>query len=930
MLTPTRFERLAELFERAQALPLDQRAAFVMEAAGTDQELRAELESLLAADARAGARVGAAVAEAAGAVAAADAARIGRRVGPYRVASEIGAGGMGSVFLAERSDGAYEGKVAVKFLRGFPDRDALARFARERQILATLRHPHIAPLLDGGTTDDGQPWLAMAYVEGKPIDRWCDERTLSIERRLALFAQVCAAIQHAHQHLVIHRDIKPSNVLVDDEGQVQVLDFGIARLLDDAVPAVDATASRLYFTPGYASPEQRRGERVGTASDIYSLGVLLHVLLTGHTATEAITRPSRVPIADAEAAARASTVSVLRRRLRGDLDAIVSKALSDEPGRRYASAQALADDLGRYLRGAPVQARPDSLPYRAGKLVRRYPAVSGLLLAALAMALVFTLRVIAERDRARAAEQQARAQASRAEEVTKLLVRSFAAANPERGGNAATPVSAVLEEADRALATSTLTDPAVRAQLEDALAEVMNAVGMNQRALALWAEALAEHDRAKLPEDDAFVQFLGNYTFAAIEERQLDLAGTLLARLTAIGERDFAPTDQRLGRLRNVQGFFALRSGQWQLARERFEQAVAFFRVHPGDEPTNLSSALHQLATALREEGRPVEAEQAIRESLAINRAALGDHHPRVLRNLNSLSALLATVGKFGEAVPVVDEAVTTARAIYPAGSSMLSVPLAEAAAAMHDAGRYPEAFTLYREAIEIDRASGDLGRLSISVNNYGVALAEYGNYDEAERAHRESLALRTEVYGAINTLTSRSHQNLARLELDRDRLEPARVEAERALDIRRQTLGEAHIDVAASLALLAQIAAAQGRHDEARTLMEDAEQRFAAALPETHLRRVDMLRIRAKVLAAGGDDAASVPAFERYVERSIPMRGATHPVIAAAKLELAAVLDRLGREKDAAALRAEAGPIVEQSFAPESPARRMLASAKR
>ena len=302
----------------------------------------------------------------------------GRRIGPYRVVRELGRGGMGAVYLAERADGQYEQRVALKLIkRGMDTEQVLARFRAERQILASLDHPNIARLLDGGSTEQGVPFFAMEYIEGEPIDSYADQRSLDVAERLQLFLQVCGAVTYAHQHLVVHRDIKPLNILVTAEGVPKLLDFGIAKVLHDSPDDVTSTVTGMrLLTPEYASPEQVEGRHATTVSDVYALGVVLYELLTGRSPY----RPrSRAPIdvveavrtTDPERPSAAGGTEKLRRRLRGDLDTILLTALRKEPARRYQSVEQLAGDLRRHLEGLPVRARPDTFGYRAGKFVRR-------------------------------------------------------------------------------------------------------------------------------------------------------------------------------------------------------------------------------------------------------------------------------------------------------------------------------------------------------------------------------------------------------------------------------------------------------------------------------------------------------------------------------------------------------------------------------
>lgn len=390
------WQRLKVLFEQALDLAPSARVAWVDAACADDPRLHEELCSLLAFDDAETGVLDQPSSAAVGAHAPADTATgealAGQPLGPYRLTGMLGAGGMGVVYRAERADGAYEQVVAIKVLRrSFQRPDLVARFEQERQALAGLTHPNIARLLDGGT-DAGMPYLVMEYVDGRPLDRFCDERRLSIRERLALFRTVCLAVQHAHQHLVVHRDLKPDNILVTPAGVPMLLDFGVAKILDAAGP--EPADSTVIMTPSYGSPEQVRGETITTASDVFALGVLLHELLTGRqpfatpgasladiqqaicTATPCA--PSQVvlePGTDAEArtGARGSTSArALARQLSGDLDVIVAMALRKEPDRRYASAGQLAEDVRRHLRGLPVTAQPDSWRYRAGKFVSRH------------------------------------------------------------------------------------------------------------------------------------------------------------------------------------------------------------------------------------------------------------------------------------------------------------------------------------------------------------------------------------------------------------------------------------------------------------------------------------------------------------------------------------------------------------------------------
>ena len=433
-MTPERWQQIRSVYEQVLALDPDERSGHLQKVAAGDPDLRQEVESMLVYEDRADSKflnVPAAVLmkfELRGP------SRAGRLVGAYRILEEIGHGGMGEVYRAARADGEYQQQVAVKLVRcGYDTNAILERFRNERQILATLDHPNIARLLDGGTTDEELPYLVMELIDGLPIDEFCAHHQLSITKRLELFVQVCTAVQYAHQRLLVHRDLKPSNILVTSEGIPKLLDFGIAKILD---PAVGSEVTLMHpLTPECASPEQIRGDTITTASDIYSLGVVLYRLLTGsspyrlstQTASELATavtsqQPDRPSVAVLRSGLNTRTFAEessakLSRRLRGDLDDIVGKALRKEPEHRYESVERLSDDIRRELQGLPVQARKGSWKYRTGKFIRRHKM--GMIAVAL-VALTITAGVVATVREARIASANARRAERRFNDVRKL------------------------------------------------------------------------------------------------------------------------------------------------------------------------------------------------------------------------------------------------------------------------------------------------------------------------------------------------------------------------------------------------------------------------------------------------------------------------------------------------------------------------------
>jgi serine/threonine protein kinase len=429
MMTPERLGRIRAVYEAALRVEAAEIEAFLEQECGGDSECKQQVKGLLAAREKIPAWLSEPLLGHAGRIIDSVHAFEGKELRGYKLIREIGHGGMGSVYLAERSDGAYTKQVAVKLVRAGQDNaEIAARFQREREILASLDHPNIARLIDGGSTKEGVPYFVMEFVDGRPITQWCDEHKLNVSERIALFRKVCSTVAYAHQRLVVHRDLKPGNILVTGDGTVKLLDFGIAKVLkQERIEDLEATATLLNaMTPEYASPEQLKGESISTLTDVYSLGVVLYELLTGRRpyhlpkaafhevvriiAEEEPTRPSEVvtqdQTPDVDRAPRVTTSDVgegnlerLRKRLLGDLDSIVLTALRKEPARRYSSVEALSEDLRRHLEHLPVNAREDTLWYRASKFAWRHfggviaVAVIGLVGVASTITMFWELRV---------------------------------------------------------------------------------------------------------------------------------------------------------------------------------------------------------------------------------------------------------------------------------------------------------------------------------------------------------------------------------------------------------------------------------------------------------------------------------------------------------------------------------------------------------
>ncbi len=524
-----------------------------------------------------------------------------RRLGRYRLKKKLGQGGMGVVYLAERADREFEKEVALKVLPlGLDTPLAIDRFRRERQILAMLEHPAIARLLDGGTTDDGLPFLMMEYAPGLPITDYCEQQRLPIRQRIKLLLEVCAAVSFANANLVVHQDLKPSNILVDAGGKPKLLDFGIAKLLDD--PAAEQTQV-LALTPGYASPEQHAGGPITTASDVYSLGVLLGELLTGQRPRTANPHDSLAPYS-------------LTAKLSGDLDSIVDKALRENPAERYGSVDRLAGDLRRYLAGQPVEARPPTFVYHAGKFLRRHRWAASTAIAFASLLVAFSVSSLLQ---ARATARQR----DRAEAVSDLLTEAFLQADPSHSRRGDVSAREILAIGSRMVRRKLRNEPQV-------MAEMLHTIGSVQSALGLYQEATTNLDEAGLLRRQLSGDDSASSASTELEQARLhyfranfDLAEEIARRAAGKLRRYRSPAVAEATHL--IADIVYSRGDKG--ARDRgvalHLQALAENAALLGEDSLQHAEGLCRLAGALGPHGQRQEAAELYRQSLSLlNRLA--------------------------------------------------------------------------------------------------------------------------------------------------------------------------------------------------------------------------------------------------------------------------------------------------------------------
>lgn len=815
-------------------------------------------------------------------------------IGAYRVLSEIGHGGMGVVYLAERRDGQFEQRVALKVLPAWAERGDHGRFLRERQFLARMEHKNISRLLDGGITEDGAPYFAMEFVAGEPLTVYAKREHLDLRARIGLFLKICDAVHYAHQHLIVHRDLKPNNVLVDAEGEPKLLDFGIAKAVDDGNQESNTQTVTQLMTPAYAAPEQILGKPVSTLTDVYALGVILHELLLGerpHPAREGMLLEAQivqdtVPLPSSR---RSAVASINARELRGDLDLILLSALKRDPTRRYASVEAMAKDLKAFLDGRPITARADSWTYRLQKLIARNRAASvaaAVGVSALLLALVMSLS-LAER---------ARMEAARAAAVKEFLLEMFDSSDPNRSGASNVTARELLDSAAMRVTARWGSDAETQREVRLSIATAYNRLGLFAPALKLLGEsggnADAELQRAialrgldRLAPAQAAAQrassglgltalaaqrelaslSLAAGDFAAAEKRLLTTLPKVndaslkvgmqidLARIYSATER--LPEAQRSARAALIEATQQLgavntttaaaqtelatildASGEREAAGAAYVQALATLTQLLGESHLRVLSARDAYGFFLLRSGDSAGAQRELRAALASAERAYGPQHASVGALKTSLSTLYARLGNLPGAETLAREALTIHRAVYGPNALETLETLNILATILGNAERFEEANVLFAESLRVANT------LAPEVRERKLSSIEHKAANLLRRQNRcgEARALFVNVIARESRPDSNfnlepTYARLAECELALNDPVSALQNAQRAYDISRSPRGLL-ANQSASLVAYARALAANGQEDESRSIarqaLASAKQQFGVESP--------------------------------------------------------------------------------------------------
>lgn len=793
-------------------------------------------------------------------------------IGPYRILRPLGEGGMGEVYLAERADHQFRQRVAIKLVRrGVLSAQLQGRLKVERQILATLDHPNIARLLDGGDTSAGTPYLVMEFIDGEPIDKYCDKRSLPIAERLQLFKTVCQAVHSAHQNLIVHRDLKPSNILVTPEGVPKLLDFGIAKILDNRQMAHTVALTQMdvrLMTPDHASPEQIRGDPITTASDIYVLGVLLFELLTGGKPfsgdTDHLSELARAICEDAPqtpsnmlaqmmrddtsgeraAQARSATAAKLRRQLRGDLDNIVLMAMRKEPERRYSSASLFATDIDRYMEGLPVLARPDSWSYRTNKFLRRHALVSALSATSLALLIGFSIttylqskRIALERDVATAQRVRAETERARAEQVTSFLVDLFDVSDPSEARGNQVKARDILDRGAKRLTRELQSQPELQATLFDTIGRVYSNLGLMDDAEPLLNNAL------KL-------------------------------RRSLFGENNVAV----ISSLYNLTDVY-LRRGDLSKAESLAMQALKVSRATTGNDSSETASSLGHLGYVKLRMDDVDTAEKILKESLAISSTRLGADSPQVAPLLDALAGIRAYRDDLASAQAMYERALKIARDAYGEDHPHYVDYLHNLATVMHRKGDLQRAEELYKESIALyGRILGSEHPDTIAaLSNLGWLYATKREFEAAERTYQEALVLNRKVRGPKHWAVGNTLARLADLAYMEKQFDRSITLFNEAIEIYRQSLPANHGYTAYALSTLGQVLFEAGRTKEAESVLQQGSDMWRSILGEKSLDYAYTRAWLARTWIAQGKMDAGEPALRASYATIAALYGPTN-----------------------------------------------------
>lgn len=900
-----RWQTLNRLLADALAQPAESREQWIDEQCAGDPSLAAELRELLTYDSEQTGGLSEAIAKASARV---TDTLIGTAIGPYRITRKIAEGGMGAVYAGEREGADFDQRVAVKVMHSHKfDEVAQARFVAERQILATLNHPNIARLIDGGVTGDGLPYIVMEYIEGENIAKHCAKRKLSNDQILQLVVTVCDALQYAHNQLVIHRDIKPSNILIDASGAPRLLDFGIAKLLPtDGVDNQQTRTEWRALTPLYASPEQIGNQPISTAADVYGVGLLLYRLLTGclpYTPTSdhprdienaILSTPAELPssaVNRSDNPVSAQRSSRQKKALRGDLDTILLKALRKEPERRYATIDALREDIQRYLGQLPISARRDTLSYRASRFIARNRVAVSLatllVLSAVGLTAFYTARLNTEREVA--------------EQTAEFLTGLFVGSDPYRRSREALTVAELVTTGAENVTSDDNLSPVVRARLLTTIGRVLNNTGQGDRAETLLNEAIAIFETTDASQDH--LDTLHALSLVRVVQGRYEDGIAILDRARVVARDAFGERSVAYGKVQCESAYLHYRNSDYKTMYEQAEESRLILESLLDKTDLRLNCPYEQLSTYYQVIGDPGLSMEYEARILAVKETLYGEADMRLANNVQNMGINYIDLGDYQSAIEFLDRAVSIRERASDGRDRQLPQTMYSLAHALGKIGRFGDAHEMFLKLIgmqealtgqvndtvaywlnghgdllanlgataeanaafqraqdiyqAIDKPAGHFDR-SVTLVGLGKVARDRGDVDTAEQLMREGLVIREQTIGADNTFTQLARVDLADVLRRADKLAEARSEFETALEIMRANQSGEHPTAAQALTGLAQVELAESRWDAAERLLTQAIEMTAESIGRNHLDNVDRQLLLADVIDARGDAAGA------------------------------------------------------------------------
>jgi serine/threonine protein kinase/tetratricopeptide (TPR) repeat protein len=853
---------LSPYLDQVLEVPVAQRDAWLQELESREPRIAADLRRLLAAQFTVGfaSFLNEPVAPTPTAY-----ALTGELIGSFRILRELGQGGMAVVYLAERADGHYSQRVALKILRvGLEGSQAQFHFAQERQILASLEHQSIARLIDGGITATGLPYLAMEYVEGVPIDRYCDEQRLPLDARLKLFLKVADAVQYAHRHLIVHRDLKPSNIIVTSEGAVKLLDFGIAKLLAPGTFEHVAPPTRdgvWLMTPEYASPEQVLGKAVTTATDIYQLGLLLYGLLTGREPyavrgrtpleafrviceSEPIPPSSAIVSAQADnetqtksaahtSATRATSPDRLRRSLRDDLDAILLKALRKEPVQRYASVEWFMDDIRRHQHGLTVRAYDGVWVYRAAKFLHRHATilvVAGIAIVAVAFITTwYTVQLARERNRARL-------EAASATQVAEFLASVFRGSN-SRVANGGTTARELLDRGAARIETELAGQPEIKARLLNVIGDVYVQYDLPEEAQPLLERALLQNTQLFGRNSKEAADSLDALAKLARGRDDLQRARSLYEEVLQIRERVLGPRHVAVANTLSALAAAFTRLGDSPAAIRASERAIDIYTdsVDPGDE--RILSAANILATAAIDAGDLRRARAQFEQLLPMVEHSLGPSHRNFAAVLGNLAYLRIELGDYQGVEPELRRSIEIYERLYGPDHSSITIRRVALGLLFYNTGRVSESIAAFQHAIDSQRrVSGPGDRIEAhALLGMALTLRSRGDLEEALERLQSTLDIHRKAIGSSHDDYAEALQAYGEIQLEAGNLAAAGPALSEALAIFRGSRVANHYETAGARIANALALVRTGMPEPAETEIREAISVYQRVFPPEH-----------------------------------------------------------------------------------------------